>query len=90
MTAKIALSLILLAALLLELSEWLAMKTGSHVFRGLDTVASFAIIGLLAYAFFRERKDGGKPKKIPIGIATAIISVFVVWGGFCLYRVWTH
>ncbi len=87
MSTKRAMSLIAMIGWVIPLSAWLTAKAGFGDFILLDIIASLVVLGLLAYAAFREQAHGDKSERVPPKAAVVILCGVGLWVGFCFYRV---
>ena len=71
---------------LIPLLVWYGKKTGSNIFIVLAIIFSFAGIGLLFYAAFREKALGDKSGRISLRAAAMILCAVGLWTVFVFYR----
>ena len=71
---------------LIPLFLWVGGKTGSSVFTVLGIILSFASIGLLSYAAFREKAHDDKSERVSPRTAAMILCVVGLWVIFVFYR----
>ena len=90
MSTKNTVSLICIISALAPLSVWLATKTGFGIFVVLGVIASFAGLGLMAYAAFREQTTDDKSEKVSPRVAVTIFCCVGLWVAFVFYRALTH
>lgn len=90
MSTKKTLSLICVVGMLFPLSSWLIAKTGSTAFVLLDLFASLVMLGLLAYASFREQTTDDKSERVSPKAAAMIFGGIGLWVAFCFYRALAH
>lgn len=90
MSTKRTLNLILLNGASLPLLIWLGSKTGFSVFFVLATISGFVGIGLMLFAFNREKAHGDKSENVSARATVTILCVVGLWVAFVIYRNLAH
>ena len=90
MRTKRTIGVISAVGLIFPLSSWLIARTGHTGFMVLDLVASLLILGLLAYAAFRERTTADKSERLSSKAATMILCSLGLWVVFVFFRAMAH
>ena len=86
MSTKKTVSVIFVLGAIFPLSSWLVNKTGHIAFVLLDLVGSLLILGLLAYAAFREQTTEDKSERVSPKEAVMILCGVGCWVAFVFYR----
>ena len=90
MTTKKILSLVGITGMLIPLSMLLSRKTGYEGFILLAALAAFGGIGLMVYAWYREKTIGDKSERVSSRAAVMIFCGITLWIAFVMYRGLAH
>jgi uncharacterized membrane protein YeaQ/YmgE (transglycosylase-associated protein family) len=90
MSTKTTVSLICVIGGLAPSLTWFGAKKGFTSLFVLGIIGSFAALGLMAYAAFREQTTDDKSERVSLRAAAMIVGGVVLYAAFCFYRALAH